>query len=256
MTRVGSGWPELRERLRTPPHFSPGFLEGGKRLTRDHLINRTLLQVRVTGRELVPMDGPALFAGNHSGWLDGPLVVIEAPRPVRCLTKTEMFVGPLGHFLHLIGQIPVDRGRPDRTALSAAVSELHDGGAVGVFPEGTRGTGELDAVHDGIAYLAVRGECPIVPVACLGTSEVWPRGARFPRRMPIDVVFGRPFQVELPSNRRSRKALSELAEQIRARLVSHLMAARETRAALETRGVRAGDLSADQFTDPRLVESS
>jgi 1-acyl-sn-glycerol-3-phosphate acyltransferase len=237
--------PDLRRRLREPPHFSPRFLEGGKWLTRDHLINRTLLHVRVTGRELVPPTGPVLLAGNHSGWLDGPLVVIEAPRPVRCLTKTEMFVGPLGHFLHLIGQIPVDRSRPDRTALAEAVHELHDGGAVGVFPEGTRGTGEMDAVHDGIAYLAVRGECPIVPVACLGTSEVWPPGARFPRRMPIDVVFGAPFQVELPTNRRSRKALSELAEQIRARLVTHLISARQTRALLEARGTPAGDRSAD-----------
>lgn len=244
-----SAWPDLRDRIRTPPRFSPFLLEHGKRLTRPRLINRTLLQVRVTGRELVPLDGPVLFAGNHSGWLDGPLVVIEAPRPVRCLTKTEMFVGPLGHFLHLIGQIPVDRSRPDRTALSAAVEELHEGGAVGVFPEGSRGNGELEAVHDGIAYLAVRGECPIVPVACLGTSEVWPAGAA-PRRGPVDVVFGEPFEVELPANRRSRKALSELSEQIRARLVEHLADARETRAVLEARGVRAGDLSADLRVQP------
>jgi 1-acyl-sn-glycerol-3-phosphate acyltransferase len=240
-----SAWPEVRERLRRPPRFSPVFLERGKRITRPHLINQALLQVRVTGRELVPTDGPVLFAANHSGWLDGPLVVIEAPRPVRCLTKTEMFVGPLGHFLHLVGQIPVDRGRPDRTALSAAVAELQAGGAVGVFPEGTRGSGELEAVHDGIAYLAVRGECPIVPVACLGTSEVWPRGARLPRRLPIDVVFGAPFRVELPGNRRSRKALSELSEVIRSHLVEHLVQARATRDALEARGVRSGDLAAE-----------
>jgi 1-acyl-sn-glycerol-3-phosphate acyltransferase len=240
-----TAWPDLRERIRRPPRFSPYLLENGKRLTRPRLINRTLLHVRVTGRELVPTEGPVLFAGNHSGWLDGPLVVIEAPRAVRCLTKVEMFVGPLGHVLHLIGQIPLDRTRPDRSALAAAVAELHAGGAVGVFPEGTRGTGDLVEVHDGIAYLAVRGDCPIVPVACLGTTEIWPHGARLPRRAPIDVVFGKPFQVELPTNRRSRQALSELSEQIRAQLVAHLAEARRTRAVLEARGVRSGDLSAD-----------
>lgn len=241
---LNSGWPDLRERLRQPPRFSPFFLESGKRLARPTIINRALLQVRVTGRELVPTEGPVLLAGNHSGWLDGPLVVIEAPRPVRCLTKTEIFVGPLGHFLHLIGQIPVDRSRPDRTALSAAVAELQAGGAVGVFPEGTRGSGDLAAVHDGIAYLAVRGESPIVPVACLGTSAVWPAGAGASRG-PVDVIFGKPFQVELPDSRRSRKALSELSEQIRGRLVKHLTDARKIREVLQARGVRAGDLSAD-----------
>jgi 1-acyl-sn-glycerol-3-phosphate acyltransferase len=238
-------WPDLRERIRRPPHFSPYLLENGKRLTRPRLINRALLHVRVTGRELVPADGPLLIAGNHSAWLDGPLVVIEAPRPVRCLTKSEMFVGPLGHVLHLIGQIPVDRTRPDRSALVAAVGELHDGGAVGVFPEGTRGSGEFTAMHDGLAYLAVRGEWPIVPVACIGTSEVWPHGARLPRRVTIDVVFGKPFGVELPTSRRSRKALSELSEQIRIRLVEHLAEARTTRAVLEARGIGSGDVSAD-----------
>jgi 1-acyl-sn-glycerol-3-phosphate acyltransferase len=237
-------WPDLRDRLRRPPAFAPNALEATKRLTRPRLINRALLQVRVTGRELVPVGRPVLFAGNHSSVLDGPLVVIEAPRPVRCLTKTEMFVGPLGHILHLIGQIPVERGHPDRSALVEAVAELQAGGAVGVFPEGTRGSGELEAVQNGIAYLAVRGRCPIVPVACLGTSDAWPRGAHFPRRTPIDVVFGRPFDVEAPE-RMTRSALSALAEQIRTRLVEHLAAARGIRAELDARGLRAGDFAAE-----------
>ncbi len=239
-----SAWPDVRERLSRPPAFSPSALEAGKRLTRPRLINRGLLQVRVTGRELVPTDGPVLFAGNHSSVLDGPLVVIEAPRPVRCLTKNEMFVGPLGHILHLIGQIPVERGHPDRSALSEAVAELQAGGAVGVFPEGTRGSGELEAVHNGIAYLAARGRCPIVPVACLGTSEAWPPGAHFPRRTPVDVVFGRPFEVD-PPERLTRSTLSTLAEQIRTRLVEHLAAARQVRTELDLRGERAGDFAAE-----------
>jgi 1-acyl-sn-glycerol-3-phosphate acyltransferase len=243
-TGLGTSWPDLRERLRRPPAFSPSALETGKRLTRPRLINRGLLQVRVTGRELVPTDGPVLFAGNHSSVLDGPLVVIEAPRPVRCLTKTEMFVGPLGHILHLIGQIPVERGHADRSALAEAVAELKGGGAVGVFPEGTRGSGELEMVHNGIAYLAIRGACPIVPVACLGTSQAWPRGAHFPRRTPVDVVFGRPFDVDLPE-RVTRQALTHLAEQIRARLVEHLAAARLIRVELDDRGVRSGDFAAE-----------
>jgi 1-acyl-sn-glycerol-3-phosphate acyltransferase len=243
-TSLATTWPDLRARLQRPPAFSPSALETGKRLTRPRLINRGLLQVRVTGRELVPTECPVLFAGNHSSVLDGPLVVIEAPRPVRCLTKTEMFVGPLGHILHLIGQIPVERGHPDRSALAEAVAELQSGGAVGVFPEGTRGSGELDMVHNGIAYLAIRGRCPIVPVACLGTQEAWPRGAHFPRRTSVDVVFGRPFDADLPE-RMTRQSLSVLAEQIRARLVDHLAAARAVRAELNARGERAGDFAAE-----------
>ena len=64
------------------------------------------------------------------------------------LIKQEMFRGVLGRLLHGIGQIPVRRGEPDRTPLLAAVRVLRAGGLVGVFPEGTRGAGDVDVERD------------------------------------------------------------------------------------------------------------
>ncbi|CAM5735807.1 1-acyl-sn-glycerol-3-phosphate acyltransferase OS=Streptomyces microflavus OX=1919 GN=G3I39_18610 PE=4 SV=1 [Streptomyces microflavus] len=66
-----------------------------------------------------------------------------APRPVHFLIKKEAFVGPLDPFLHGIGQIEVDRTTVDRTAIGHALGVLADGGALGIFPEGTRGEGRL-----------------------------------------------------------------------------------------------------------------
>lgn len=186
------------------------------------VLNRAVMRVTVEGWENIPADGPLLFAGNHSSFMDGPLVVIESPRTVRCLVKSELYGGFLGRLLHLVGQIPVDRGRPDRVALHTALDELARGGAIGVFPEGTRGTGEMQAVQHGIAYLAVHGRCPILPVACIGTAAALPKGAKWPNRSPARVVFGRPFSVEIPANPRSRKALAAVAEDIRVRLADHL----------------------------------
>jgi 1-acyl-sn-glycerol-3-phosphate acyltransferase len=196
-------------------------LTGGKGL-------HVLMDVRVHGRGAFPRTGPLLVAGNHSSWLDGPFVVMEAPRPVRMLTKTEMFTDRLARPLHLLGQIPIDRSRPDRTALMLALAELAAGGAVGVFPEGTRGAGDLAAVHHGLGYLAVRSAAPILPVACLGTAAALPSGARWPRwRAPVDIVFGRPFTVTTPGGQRaSRTAFAAAAEEIRRRLLDHLSAAR------------------------------
>jgi 1-acyl-sn-glycerol-3-phosphate acyltransferase len=191
------------------------------------VLNRLVMQVTREGLDNVPAGEPLIFAGNHSSWMDGPLVVIESPRTIRCLTKSEMYVGVLGPLLHLVGQIPVDRGRPDRVALHTALDELSRGGAIGVFPEGTRGSGELAAVQHGIAYLAVHGRCRVLPVACIGTGRALPRGARWPKRsVPVRVVFGAPFAVETPANPRSRKALAAVAEDIRIRLAEHLAAAR------------------------------
>jgi 1-acyl-sn-glycerol-3-phosphate acyltransferase len=191
------------------------------------VLNRGVMRVRLEGVGNVPRNEPLIFAGNHSSWLDGPLVVIEAPRTVRCLTKSELYKGVLGRLLLLVGQIPVERGRPDRTALHTALDELARGGAVGVFPEGTRGTGEMASVQHGIAYLAVHGRCRVLPVACVNTGNALPKGARWPKRsVQVRVVFGEPFEVAVPDNPRSRRALAAVAEDIRVHIADHIAAAR------------------------------
>lgn len=191
------------------------------------VLNHLVMNVVHEGWENVPHGEPLIFAGNHSSWMDGPLVVIEAPRTVRCLVKSEMYKGILGRLLLFVGQIPINRGRPDRDALHTALDELSRGGAIGVFPEGTRGSGEMAAVQHGIAYLAVHGRCRVLPVACINTGAALPRGAKWPRRsVKVRVVFGKPFEVEVPANPRSRRALAAVAEDIRVRLADHLATVR------------------------------
>jgi 1-acyl-sn-glycerol-3-phosphate acyltransferase len=208
-----------------PPTFNRRFMLFCRAVVRP-LANHVVLKTRAYGLEHVPSEGPLIFAGNHASWLDGPLVVLECPRIVRCLTKVELFGGKLGNFLLRVGQIPIDRGRPDRTALHASLTELQSGGAIGMFPEGTRGSGELEAVHDGVAWLAVRSGAKVLPVACIGTAAALPKGAKFPKRVPVSVVFGKPFEITMPENPRSRTALKAVSEDIRVRLVEHLAAAR------------------------------
>ena len=54
-------------------------------------IVRRRCAVRLHGAELVPAHGPVIFASNHIGVADGPLLGLFAPRPVHALTKSEMF---------------------------------------------------------------------------------------------------------------------------------------------------------------------
>ena len=190
------------------------------------LLLRALFRLTVTGAEHVPRHGPVLLAGNHSGLLDGPVVYAVSPRPATFLTKAELYVGPLARALGWLGQIPVHRGRPDRAALKAGLAVLAGGGALGVFPEGTRGTGALDTTTDGLAYLALRSGAPVVPVAVLGTSTALPRGSRRPRwGSPVTVVFGSPLVITVTGDPRARRTVGEAAEQLRLQLVAHLDAA-------------------------------
>lgn len=190
-------------------------------------LTRVLLDVEVTGQEHVALDGPLIVAGNHSGFLDGPLVTVWAPRPVRTLTKVEIFSGLPGFVMSRIGQIPLDRDIPDRRALHAARAELARGGAVGVFPEGTRGDGELLEIKHGIGYLALRSGAPIVPVAVLGTQLAMPKGSKLPSRShKVHVAFGRSFTPDLRGDPHSRRTSAAVAEEVRDQLRAHLEAVR------------------------------
>ena len=103
------------------------------------LLFRTVFRVTVVGAELVPRQGAGPFAGNHTDFLDGPLIYALSPRSATILAESELFVGPLARALRWLGRIPVHRGRPDRAVLKAGLAVLAEGGALGVFPKGTRG---------------------------------------------------------------------------------------------------------------------
>ncbi|WP_374205162.1 lysophospholipid acyltransferase family protein [Streptomyces sp. TRM72054] len=200
--------------------------EAGRRIGLS--LMHALWRPRVLGAWKVPATGPVILAVNHSHNVDGPMVMGVAPRPVHFLIKKEAFVGPLDPFLTRIGQVKVDRQSTDRTAVTRALDVLSAGGALGIFPEGTRGEGDFASLRAGLAYFAVRSGAPIVPVAVLGSSE---RRGRLIKGLPplrhrIDVVFGEPFEAGDGSGRRTRTALDEATERIQKQLTEHLENAR------------------------------
>lgn len=182
---------------------------------------RRRLTVRVHGREHIPATGPVIYAGNHMGIMDGPMLAIFAPQPVHALTKVEMFTGRMGRFLQRAGQVPLDRFNPDPAAVKACLRVLRDGHAVGIFPEGRRGTGDLERFHRGAAYFALVTGAPVVPVIFLGTRERGGDTDSVPARgSVVDVFFGPPVSVDPLPWPRSRQQV----EQLSVRLREHLLA--------------------------------
>jgi len=189
------------------------------------LLVRAIFRLRVRGLEHLPRTGAVLLAGNHTGFLDGPIVFMMLPRPATFLVKSELYSGPWAKVLAFARQIPIRRGAPDRTGLTRAVRVLEAGGVLGVFPEGTRGEGKLETIQHGIGYLALRADCPIVPVLCTGTAEALPKGRVLPKwRAPVDVVFGPAFRLAVEGNPRARSTVAAAAEQVREHLLAHIEA--------------------------------
>lgn len=172
-------------------------------------------RLRVRHRERIPATGPIVVVANHSAMVDGPLLYGLLGRRSSFLIKQEMFRGLLGWILLRIGQLAVRRGEVDRAPLLTAVRLLRDGGVVVVFPEGTRGSGDVANVQQGAAWLARTGGARMLPVAIRGTCR--PPGSNRRFRPLVDVLVGEPFAV--PPGR-GRAALTAATTEIRNRLAA------------------------------------
>ncbi|PWD49662.1 1-acyl-sn-glycerol-3-phosphate acyltransferase [Serinibacter arcticus] len=174
----------------------------------------------VVGAEHVPATGRVLIAPNHTGVVDGPVVHGAIPRESHFLVKQEFFTSRLGFLMDWAGQIPVDRshGGP---ALTVARTLLEEERCVGVFPEGTRGRGDVSAARAGTAWLAVRTGAPVVPCAVLGTRPSGrPRGYVPPPRARLHVEFGEPVEVPAGGGRREVAAAMEAVQRAMVELLA------------------------------------
>jgi 1-acyl-sn-glycerol-3-phosphate acyltransferase len=176
---------------------------------------RPFFRVRLHHRDAVPAAGPVVLVSNHSTLVEGPLLFGLLGRRTVFLVKREMFVGPIGWGLFRIGQLAVRRGEPDRAPLLAALAVLRAGGVIAVFPEGTRGSGEVAAAQHGAAWLARASGAVVLPVVCRGTRR--PDGARRRFRPTVDVLVGQTLQVPAGGG---RTGLVGATETIRAALAA------------------------------------
>jgi 1-acyl-sn-glycerol-3-phosphate acyltransferase len=149
---------------------------------------------RITGKELIPKDGPVVIAPNHKSFYDSFFVALATPREVRFMAKKELFDGKSARLLSMLGAFPVKRGEADPEALETARMVLRDGGVLALFPEGTRhrDPDELRAPRRGAGRLAIEFAAPIVPCAISGTERLFFAGF-LPRPVRVQVAFAAPI---------------------------------------------------------------
>lgn len=156
--------------------------------------------IESTGTEHIPVEGPAVIATNHVGYLDFVFVGYGARysgRLVRFMAKKEVFdhkvAGPL---MRGMKHIPVDRFGTASDAIDAAVSSLKAGEVVGMFPEGTISRSFVPrSGKTGAARMAMAAGAPLIPGAVWGSQRILTKGRpkNFQRKVHISVDFGKPI---------------------------------------------------------------
>ena len=165
----------------------------------------TLFKVRkwpvtVTGSDNIPLQGPAVIATNHVGYLDFVFVgyaARERKRLVRFMAKQEVFkhkvAGPL---MRGMKHIPADRFGQAGEAITRSIEACKRGEVVGMFPEGTISRSFIPRTgKTGAARIAMESGAPLIPGAVWGTQRILTKGRpkNFERGVHITVDIGEPI---------------------------------------------------------------
>jgi len=184
----------------------------------------TYFHWRVFHPERVPATGPVILAANHASYLDPPLVGAGARRHISFLARKTLFHSLVGVALRSWRVVPVDRDGGGGAGLKAILGRLLEGGAILLFPEGTRTSdGELQAARSGIGLVVIKSVAPVVPVRVFGTFEAFGRDRRIPLPQRLMVKYDRPMdftalraEAKACSKARLREIYQQVADDIMA----------------------------------------
>lgn len=144
---------------------------------------------KVYGKENIPKEGSILITANHKHVMDQCAIIISTKRVIHYMAKKEYFDGKHAWFFRMSGCISVDRSIHDDNAKSQALDVLNDGGAIGLFPEGTRNKTDafLLPFKFGAVSMAKKTDSYLVPVGISGDYKFRTKNLRY--------YIGKPFKV-------------------------------------------------------------
>jgi 1-acyl-sn-glycerol-3-phosphate acyltransferase len=175
-------------------------------------------RIKVTGAENLGKHPVAVYACNHTSYMDIPVIFAELPFQFRILARRQLWSIPfIGWYLNRSGQMPIDTANPHATlsSLGAGARALRSGMPLFVFPEGGRTSdGELRPFLSGAAFLAIRAQVPLVPLALGGVYELLPIHTHHFYPGELTLKIGEPIETTGMTMRQTDELTARLREAI------------------------------------------
>jgi hypothetical protein len=130
-------------------------------------------RLKLTGRENIPKEGPAVLVCNHVSFVDWMIVAAAIKRPVRFVMDHHFMKGFLIKRLMMRAKvIPIAPGWENPAVLEEAfktiATELKEGELVCIFPEGKiTKDGKMNPFKPGIERIIKETPVPVIPMAIL-----------------------------------------------------------------------------------------
>ena len=183
---------------------------------------RNFGRIHVTGQEYIPPYGPLIVVANHLSYNDPPLIASVVTRPLDFLGKKELFNNAfVGYFMKRLRVYPIDRSG-GAEAMNIAINLLGNDHALAIFPEGQRSPAfTLQKAKPGTAYLALKSQAPILPIAVYGT-EKYPTWRMLLPFRKLYVNIGSPFTLPVIEGNYTRGVINGASDIIMGRIADLL----------------------------------
>jgi 1-acyl-sn-glycerol-3-phosphate acyltransferase len=180
------------------------------------------IDLRAENTERVDRQQRYIIIANHYSYFDIPCIFAAIPQPIRFMAKVSLFKIPIfGWAIGRAGFIPIDR-KNRRTAVKSfelAVQRIRKGNSVVVFPEEGRSRERaMRPFQRGGFLLALRSGLPILPVAIVGTFDVFSAHAKQVTPGPVVIRVGTP----IPTDGLTVSEKDRLLQESRAQILSML----------------------------------
>jgi len=168
---------------------------------------------------------PAVYACNHLSYMDTPAIFSSLPFQFRIVARQDLWKLPfIGWWLRRSGQVGVDLSDPRASVASllGAVRTLKSGMPLFIFPEGGRTeTGHLEPFMKGPAFMAIKAQLPIIPMALIGTWELLPIHSSQIHPVPVTLVVSEPIPTQGMTMKQADAVTATLQQRIEGLYYEH-----------------------------------
>ncbi len=157
--------------------------------------------IEFIGEENVPKDEAVLYIGNHRSFFDIIITYSRCPRLTGYISKQSITKIPvLGLWMKRLHCLFLDRDdiKQGLKVVLAAIDQVKSGISICVFPEGTRCKNKDDltdvqSFKEGTFKIATKSKCKIVPMAIMGTNEIFEDHLPWVKKRHVVIRYGTPI---------------------------------------------------------------